>query len=201
MDVFNFDVAVEYLEKVGLTNLIQNLRTFVGLQPPLQQPKQHQSQEKGWKTDELLYPSDWRYQESVRKGRTSHKLLSPSGVRFPSVRTALLFMTKNNFPELDIAIMREALVAQNMWSNHPDLPENWLYRRAGVTNIEYCDPNGRSYRSKEKALIAIEDKEVTDKLRRFNPPESTQKRKRIQVVKKVKVDDSNLEDWKTDELL
>ena len=141
-----------------------------------ERPKVNQEQKQAnmedWKSDELLYPNGWKYKEISRLGKVSHTLLSPSGVRLPNPRAALVFMTKNNFPELDIAIMREALVTQNIWSTHPALPDNWLYRRVGQYNVEYCDPKGRSYRSKDIALNAhaLDSKEVIQKLRLFNPP-------------------------------
>ena len=188
------DVAVDYLHKLGDKNLIQSLKEFIGSQ-------HHQSQNimEGWKSDELLYPSGWRYKEIRRHGKKSHQLQSPSGMKFRSVRTALLFMAKNEFPELDIAIMRESLVTQNIWLPHEALPDNWLYRRVGPNNVEYCDPSGRSFRSKELAMKSIESKEVTEKIGQFIPPGSSKtsvlKRIRIRKVRKVNVDDS----WKFNE--
>ena len=60
---------------------------------------------------------------------------------------------------------------QNGWAEHDDLPENWLYRRRH-RGIEFVDPRGRSFPSKEAALkktVLLAESDLI-KLRKFQAP-------------------------------
>ena len=135
----------------------------------------HLGQQLGWKTDETLYPDGWRYKEIDRKGHPSLKLMSQSGIIFPSIRTALVHVVGNNFHEDDVAKIRKALVTQKVWLSHPELPENWMYQRSNNSN-SFCDPNGQKYGSKDLAIKSVENPDTIAMLNRFkaekNPTKS-----------------------------
>ena len=69
--------------------------------------------------------------------------------------------------------MRGAL-NQNDWEEHVTLPDNWLYRRKGRA-IEFCDPEGRTYHSKEAAMKNNMLLKASDlvKLRKFQAPNNS----------------------------
>ena len=119
-----------------------------------------------------LYPTGWMFGGRA-KNPNGVQLRAPEGTILVGVKSALGYMTSNNYPEADIAIMRGAL-NQNDWEEHVTLPDNWLYRRKGRA-IEFCDPEGRSYHSKEAAIknnMLLTESDLV-KLRRFQAPNNS----------------------------
>ena len=132
----------------------------------------NEDQTKGWKCNNELYPSGWMFGGRSRNPNAV-KLRAPEGTILVGVKSALHYMTSNNYPEDDIAMMRRAL-SQNGWEEHDTLPENWFYRRKGRA-IEFCDPEGRSYNSKEKVLktnMLLKESDLV-KLRKFQAPKNS----------------------------
>ena len=131
-----------------------------------------------WVSDETLYPFGWKYKimEKIEKGKSSyyHRLMSPSGKHFNGVRVALAHMIQNNFPELDISIMRAAML-ENRWKFHDNLPQNWLYRSRPKATL-FVDATGRLFEGKEAALKSLTKEDDITKLKDFQAPEFLQKK-------------------------
>ena len=131
-----------------------------------------------WVSSETLYPFGWKYtvMEKIVKGKSSyhHRLMSPSGKQFNGVRVALVHMIQNNFPELDISIMRAAML-ENRWKFHDNLPQNWLYRSRPKVTL-FVDATGRLFEGKEAALKSLTKEDDITKLKDFQAPEFLQKK-------------------------
>ena len=100
--------------------------------------------------------------------------MSPSGKHFNGVRVALVHMIQNNFPELDISIMRAAML-ENRWKFHDNLPQNWLYRSRPKVTL-FVDATGRLFEGKEAALKSLTKEDDITKLKDFQAPEFLQKK-------------------------
>jgi len=129
----------------------------------------NEDQFKAWKCDNDLYPSGWMFGGRSRNPN-GVKLRAPEGTILVGVKSALHYMSSNGYPEADIAVMSRAR-NQNGWEEHEALPENWFYRRKGRA-IEFCDPEGRHFSSKERALKStslVDDSDLV-KFRKFQAP-------------------------------
>ena len=89
-------------------------------------------------------PIGWKFKNSLNV--TS--LISPNGIKIKGRRSALLYMTSNNYPEEEIQIVRNGLKKEG-WKTDESLPQNWLYKSKSGGLI-YCSPKGKLFDSKEK---------------------------------------------------
>ena len=127
-----------------------------------------------WQEDKLLYPPGWKYGVIKQPNKEPFsKFLSPSGSLFAGITWALYYMVTNNYPEEEIAMMRRAMVKHN-WQQHNGLPENWFFKRQS-THVAFCDPLGRIFKSKDKAIAFISKEDDVDRahlmmLQRFQAP-------------------------------
>ena len=127
-----------------------------------------------WKEDKDLYPPGWKYAVINQPNKEPFsKFLSPSGSQFVGIRGALCYMVTNRYPEEEIEMMRRAMLKHN-WQQHHGLPEKWLFRRYG-SKITFCDPFGRFFQTKDKAIAFISNEANVDKthismLQRFQAP-------------------------------
>ena len=60
-----------------------------------------------------------------------YKAVSPQGKHFESIRKALNYMVKENYPKEDLAQIRDGLKLQG-WLTHTNLPKDWLYKVSGM---------------------------------------------------------------------
>ena len=153
---------------------VQNPAENQSLPKKERKPKKEATASTDWKEDEALYPPGWKFSVINQPNKEPFsKYLSPSGSHISGIRGALCYMVTNRYPEEEIEMMRRAMLKHN-WQQHHGLPEKWLFRKQS-NNISFCDPFGRFFKSKDKAMNFLSNDSYADvahirMLQRFQAP-------------------------------
>ena len=114
--------------------VLENFLTFCGSKYNKQ--KQDKTSElklvrDSWTSDESIYPKGWKYKKE--SGGFKIRLLSPKAQVFPSIRIALVEMSKKSYSttQSDLKIIRKALTTVG-WDFDPKLVQLYLVECANA---------------------------------------------------------------------
>ena len=100
--------------------------------------------------DSKPVPSDWFYKQETIRNRKFTRFLTSSGIQLMGTRSVLKFMSKRNYPEDQVNIIRNSLCTEEGWSFDKEFPNNWLLKRCGRA-FNYISPDGDFFNSRESA--------------------------------------------------